>query len=530
MPAKRVSPQSPQHAFSAVDSPFFALFEQRRVPSVQESKVIQELLAEKKAHLALLNSKVPKRRTGRKVPRQLRAELDHTRRFIKFHQALISPWRRLPVEILTECFLFTLGVTKQSDDSYWDDDREGTLLLCKICSTWRAIAIRTPALWNVLSVSLHAVREPLDWITIWLDRTRSFPVYLQVFWGHRALPDVINPVISAFASHLHHTAGLWIDGLDIENSELINEDTYPKPTFPPTEPPSYAPLLSIVGVDLPPNSAWDWIHAACQASPRLAHLTTSQFSLDWPVAHLTKLHLFDAVPMYKVFLILEQAPDLENISLDIDGPAVTSSSGDVLCMKSVSRIEITSSEYLGQFLEQIQFPGLTDCAIHQIVNWPEAEFFSFLFRSSCHLTALHFYSVQISQEQLIKCLQHKACSTLEALSIWECHDPPASVVLQYLTYRDHPFPNPNLNSIELGNIQATDGLLSTLVESRLPTNVIEVPSGVATPARLNKFQFSFVEGVVASQITHVQDWGRLRDIERMHDPKDLEVIFPDDDE
>ncbi|KAJ6584667.1 hypothetical protein B0H19DRAFT_1106000 [Mycena capillaripes] len=527
MPGKRTR-SDPFKLF--VDSPFFVLFEQDRVPSSQQKQMIQQLLAEKTAHLAHLNSKVPKRKTKKKIPRELRAELDHTRRSIKFHRALISPWRRLPVEIMAEIFLFALEVTIQPDDAdnSWNDDREGTLLLCKICSNWRSIAINTSALWNVLSINLHYVRRPLDWISTWLDRSRSMPVYLQIFWGHKALPDVINPVLSAFAAHLHHIAGLWIDGLDIENSELI-DDAYPQPTFPPVKSPSsFAPLLSIVGVDLPPGTAWDWIHAACRASPCLTHLTASQFSLDWPVTNLTKLHLFDAVPMFKVFQILEQAPNLENISLDVDGPAVTSSTGNVLVMKSVSRIEVTSSDHLGQFLEQVALPGLVDFAIHQIVNWPEAEFISFLSRSACALRSLHFYDVQISQEQLIACLRYKAFNTLESLFVWEC-DPPASALLQYLTYHGHPFPNPSLKAIELGNIHATDGLLSTLVESRLST-ATGLPSGVPTPALLNRIQFSFVDGAFASEnFTHVEDWKRLREIERTSRDTRLELVWPDSD-
>jgi hypothetical protein len=108
MPAKRTP--KPE-GFHVADSPFSALYETGRVPSIQETKMIQELLVEKKAHLAHLNSKVPKRRTGKKFPRQLRYTLEYTRRVIKFHQALIAPWRRLPVEIMSEIFLFTLEVS-----------------------------------------------------------------------------------------------------------------------------------------------------------------------------------------------------------------------------------------------------------------------------------------------------------------------------------------------------------------------------------------------------------------------------------
>ncbi|KAJ7828086.1 hypothetical protein B0H13DRAFT_2118428 [Mycena leptocephala] len=520
MPGKRTSLQTRHVTFSPSESPFFAIFEKDRVPSTQEKRMIQELLAEKTTQLAHLNSKVPKRDWQE-------TELDHTRRFVKFHQALISPWKRLPVEIMSEIFLFSLEVN-QDEDNYWIDDRQGTLLLCKICSTWRAIAIRTPALWNILSLSLHSVRHPPDWISTWLDRSRSFPVYLQVFWGHKSLPDVINSVISIFASHLHHTAGLWVDGLDIEDSALIEQ--VPRPTFPPDQP-SYAPLLATLGVDLPPDSRWDWVHAACRASPRLTNLTTSRCSVDWfPIASLTKLHLIDSVPMSKMFEILEHASGLQNLSLDVAGPSVTSSTGNVLVNKSVSRMEITSNEYLGQFLDQTEFPGLVHLAIHQIFHWPEAEFRSFLSRSSCVLNALDFYDVHISQEQIIACLQYKACITLESLVVWEC-EPEAHALLQYLTYHGHPFPNPHLKSIELGYMVAPDGLLSSLVESRLFTTTIALPSSVPTPARLSKVRFSFMEGpVLGETLLHTEDWKRLRELETRVPDSELEIFWPEEEE
>ncbi|KAJ6466387.1 hypothetical protein C8R45DRAFT_488085 [Mycena sanguinolenta] len=506
------------------DSPVFALFETDRVPSLQEKKLIQELLAEKTAHLAHLNSKVPKRRGGKKAPRQLRVELDDTRRFIKLHQALIAPWRRLPVEILAEVFLFTLDITRENEDEkYWNDDREGTLLVCKICSAWRAVATRTPALWNVLSIFLHSDQRSFDWISTWLGRSRSFPLYLQCFWGNDARPDDINKVLSVFATHLHHTSALWIDGLDIEDTDVIS-DSYPIATFPSAEP-SYAPLLYSVGANLPPNSKYDWIRAACRASPGLTELTTAQFSLDlFPVTSLTKLQLIDPEAMSTVFQVLELIPALRSISFDVEGPAVTSSTGNILVIKSIEILQITSPDVLGEFLQQTEFPGLVDAFVHQIVNWPHAEFCSFLSRSSCALTSLDFYDIHMSQDQIIACLQHKACNTLESFALGECDPPAASFLLQYLTYHDHPFPNPNLKAIELMEIQAMDGILSDFVESRLSPNLVGLPAGVPAPARLDKIQFSFVEGTALSaSITHLEDWRRLRVMEST-----LEIEWPDE--
>jgi hypothetical protein len=56
------------------------------------------------------------------------------------------------MEIISEIFLFTLEC-RDMKENHWNDDRDRTLLLCKICSVWWGIALRTPALWNVLSLA-----------------------------------------------------------------------------------------------------------------------------------------------------------------------------------------------------------------------------------------------------------------------------------------------------------------------------------------------------------------------------------------
>jgi hypothetical protein len=126
------------------------------------------------------------------------------------------------VEITSKIFVFTLKTRRREPkpshydegDPTWIDDRAGTLLLCKICSAWRAIAMSTPALWNTLYLSADDVEwRPLDWVSTWLDRSKCFPVYLQLFWNHKTLPDVINSLMSvAVVSHLHHIAELEIEG------------------------------------------------------------------------------------------------------------------------------------------------------------------------------------------------------------------------------------------------------------------------------------------------------------------------------
>ncbi|KAF7366644.1 hypothetical protein MSAN_00922300 [Mycena sanguinolenta] len=520
-------PLHPKSAvFKPANSPFVALFEQNRVPSPEERKTIQQLLVEKTAHLSHLNSQVPKRRPGKKhtVPAELRTQLAYTRRWLEFHRALISPWRQLPAEILSAIFIFTLKYRGDPDeDGSWADDRAGTLLLCKICSAWRVIALRTPALWNTLSIFATGLERPPDWVSTWLTRSRSSPVYLQLLWDSRALPSVIDSLASAFANHLHHTAELSIDGLCVSD-QIVADEAYPKLTFTPSVESLEAPLLTAVAVYLPQGSVWDWIHAACRASPCLSRLTTSHPSLGlFPIANLTELNWIHRAQMSQIFQIFEDAPRLRHVDLNFDGPVAPCSTASRLTMKSISKLELTSYDHLGEFLAQTEFPSIVILRICSLDAWPGPTFHAFLSRSLCALINISFFSCHISAPEIVACLQHSACNTLESLSVQDCTPVNGDVLLEYLTYHgpEHfPCCNPNLRTIKLHDIGAADGLLAEMVGSRCSMTLSSSPRG---PARLTELWFTFTD-VFTVRADHPNDWKRLRQLEKT---MELKIRWPD---
>ncbi|KAJ7827473.1 hypothetical protein B0H14DRAFT_3144550 [Mycena olivaceomarginata] len=431
---------------------------------------------------------------------------------MELHRALISPWRRLPVEITSKIFVFTLKTRRREPkpshydegDPIWIDDRAGTLLLCKICSAWRAIAMSTPALWNTLYLSADDVEwRPLDWVSTWLDRSKCFPVYLQLFWNHKTLPDVINSLMSvAVVSHLHHIAELEIEVLK-----------------------------------LPQDGVWKWFDAVCLASPRLTHLTTtsSLSSAVFPRANLTDLTLWSPTLMRLVFEIFEHALNLQHVDFNIVEDASMMSPKSLLGMMSVSTLKLSSDLGLRRFLEQAEFPSLVGLRFFGIGDWSRAELHSFLSRSSCALTTLDISSCFIDQGEIIACLQHKACNTLESLSVRDCSIANEDdVLLKLLTYYgpQHPFCCPNLRAIWLGNFYATDGLILALVESRLITPLSKLPSAPPPPARLKQVRFSFLDLVddESKEAEHPEDCKRLREVEKIADKSELDIVWLDEEE
>lgn len=101
--------------------------------------------------------------------------------FIKSHQNLVSPVRRLLPEILQEIFCQSLPVAHNPVLSL----EETPLLLGRVCSQWRQIAYSTPALWS----SLHVVAAPLTFprakvrleaFSAWLARSGTLPLSISL--------------------------------------------------------------------------------------------------------------------------------------------------------------------------------------------------------------------------------------------------------------------------------------------------------------------------------------------------------------
>ncbi|KAJ6544214.1 hypothetical protein B0H19DRAFT_898859, partial [Mycena capillaripes] len=63
--------------------------------------------------------------------------------YVDAHKALISPARRLPLDIIQEIFIACLPTHRNCAMSA----SEAPVLLGRICSSWRAISLSTPRLW-----------------------------------------------------------------------------------------------------------------------------------------------------------------------------------------------------------------------------------------------------------------------------------------------------------------------------------------------------------------------------------------------
>lgn len=118
--------------------------------------------------IARVENKLKKKRT--------RTSQQSYTKFLEAHKAILSPYRRLPTELIVEIFLYyhESPVDPKYNVVPW--------ILAHICHRWRIIALNTPALWrNLPPMRLVAVERPqLKWhiarLSTLLARSGNSPI------------------------------------------------------------------------------------------------------------------------------------------------------------------------------------------------------------------------------------------------------------------------------------------------------------------------------------------------------------------
>jgi hypothetical protein len=149
-------------------SPFEQYLDKNYVPSDSEVKQIQRHLVPRTLEVSRIE----------KLIKDLSSQRDEAIAYIDAHKALISLARRLPHDIVQEIFLACLPMHRNAVMSA----REAPLVLTRICSAWRAVAMATPALWASLHLPLEYVFEHslLTPVTHWLDCSGRCPLSLSL--------------------------------------------------------------------------------------------------------------------------------------------------------------------------------------------------------------------------------------------------------------------------------------------------------------------------------------------------------------
>ncbi|KAJ7731304.1 hypothetical protein DFH07DRAFT_847384 [Mycena maculata] len=203
---------------TTMSSPFAAKLGTNYCPRDAEVTEIKALLVEPTFRWKSLNNEIA---DMQRIIDKLAEERDALGAYIEAHKALISPLRRMPLDIIQEIFSACIPTHRNCVMS----SKEPPVLLGRICSAWRTISLSTPHLWSKLhiieptaardgmtSAFQEKVSQRLETMKAWLGRSGqcalsiSFQCALQ---SHSA--DNIPPPENIFMQAIVSFASRWED-------------------------------------------------------------------------------------------------------------------------------------------------------------------------------------------------------------------------------------------------------------------------------------------------------------------------------
>ncbi|KAJ6559909.1 hypothetical protein B0H19DRAFT_1375865 [Mycena capillaripes] len=214
-----------------MDSPFQDILHTNIIPSDFDCQRICNFLPNPEKELENLTEELARLDALRKDILRKRREL---RKFIDAHRALLSPVRRLPEDIVRAIFMACLPSTRNPTLS----DQDAPLLLCRICRSWRDIALATPRLWAAIHIVVPAqwqLQHLVDRVAAWFERSGVVPLTISMVLSRTCEIDWdISPLLSALVA----VSRRW------KSIEIPLPENFENPA-------PMSPLLSVASDDVP---------------------------------------------------------------------------------------------------------------------------------------------------------------------------------------------------------------------------------------------------------------------------------------
>lgn len=453
---------------------------------------------------------------GRNNLANLKQEFADTRLTLDKLEALLSPIRLLPMEVIREIFTHCLEVNNY--------DHVGSisipLFLTHVCSSWRTIAINKPDLWTQIWVVIENDDKRPGWpaiVKLWVERSRELPLsfHIQESETHNHLknPDsVFFRTLDILTPQSHRWKSVELVN---RNFQAVGEIEWFRKLPERRE----FPLLESLTLQTRKMDAKETTRLTemMRASPRLHTVTwmvKTALSMPFlPWGQLTHLTLIFISSLGETQNIVRNSPLLQMLDMSIQMqllPFHPGPEGITITHTNLRTVYLSCAGDLVPLLDSFTFPNVRDLTIDQICEahaeqmngaWPREAFTAFLRRSRCALQRFVLQNAFFTQDgDLLALLRHLSPS-LHTLEIDNSdHTCITDDVLRELTYpemteditsgesRDScaAVLCPNLEQLKFwGCIDSTDGVLADMVESRW-----KWPKHHPSLKRLQKGEFS----------------------------------------
>jgi hypothetical protein len=312
--------------------------------------------------------------------------------------------------------------------------KNAPLVLCRVCSLWRGIALDTPRLWATVAITIRPRGDPVacrDVVTAWLERSRALPLTLylkpKVTWCSIGIEDpILDAILPVVFSHSYrwqqvfiHLAGnppLSFHQLDtpiLRSFTLTGTRREDKAIpFPFSNTPHLKQLHWPFSIDIP-------------ASPQI------------PWNQISNLCISGGMTLFAALEAIRLCPQLEEFDVNIATVLFFNWERDsrlplnpVVENRSLRVLKILTYRDCSPFLNSLTLPALNKftfkvviadeyCAHgpREMVPEEHQAFLDLLTRSGCQLERLKIGHCAFTAPAILQCLEHKSLETIQALTI-----------------------------------------------------------------------------------------------------------------
>ncbi|KAF8350990.1 hypothetical protein F5887DRAFT_189832 [Amanita rubescens] len=329
-----------------------------------------------------------------------------------------SRFNQLPRDILAEVFVQCLPEVQLWPiicGSSTKDVRVAPLLICNVCSTWRAVALATPRLWQTLFLGFeHAmpkskVEEAVAMTHIWIKRSGALPLTLTLYVArhtgqNKALAKALVNAFFDYTSRWEHV-GFYYLCIPLSQRE-------------------HMPCLRTLSICAYERSN-QFPFTSCPKLARIRwHLNSAVSSAPLPWHQLTHIYLHHTPSTRDIIFVIRSCPKLTVFESTLKDEVQESLPREIVVNKSLRKLEIFVSQTCNSLLKRLALPALTDIFIELLDEFAvthgfQKELLGLFSRSKCKLNRMGLVNGGFDDEGLLECLKHDSCTALTDLRISE---------------------------------------------------------------------------------------------------------------
>ena len=155
-----------------------------------------------------------------KFSQRRRRRLTQCTELLRVHNAVLSPIRWVPTEVLEEIFRHCTWPTILDQTCHW---RELPWAISQVCQTWRQITLNLPCLWNRIPIhlgdnTLANLDAQAAFLTALLARSRNAPLHLHIQAPFKEYDW--HPLLNALVPHSERVEELTINSSTVTMNAL----------------------------------------------------------------------------------------------------------------------------------------------------------------------------------------------------------------------------------------------------------------------------------------------------------------------